>query len=88
VGWIVGWSISLLNASAAGLGGALGARIAIYLWTVAPFALIGAFSGVVLAPALSTRNQQRLAGAYPWIVSAVATTLVLVVVIALLVIAA
>jgi hypothetical protein len=46
-----------------------------------------AVSGVVLAPALSMRNHERLAGAYPWIVSAVATTLVLVAVMALLVVA-
>jgi hypothetical protein len=86
VGWIVGWSIFMLNAVAAGLGGSLWARIDSYLWTVVPFALIGAFSGVVLAPALSTVNQERLAGAYPWIVSAVAATLVRVVVIVLLVV--
>jgi hypothetical protein len=87
-GWIVGWSISILNAVAAGLGGSVSARIDVYLWTVAPYALIGACSGVVLAPALSTSNPERLAGAYPWIVSAVAATLVLVVVLALLVIVA
>jgi hypothetical protein len=83
-GWIVGWSISTLNGDAA-LGGSLLARIDIYLWAVAPYVLIGAFSGVVLAPALSTRNQERLAGAYPWIVSAVAALLDLVVVIAVIV---
>ena len=88
VGWVVGWSIFMVNASATAQGGSLWARVGSYLWTAAPFALIGAFSGVVLAPALSTRNHERLAGPYPWIVSAVATTLVLVVVMALLVIVA
>jgi hypothetical protein len=85
-GWIAGWSIFMVNASAAAQGGSLWARIDSYLWYAAPFALIGALSGVVLAPHLSTTNRERPAGAYPWIVSAVAATLVLVVVMALLVI--
>lgn len=85
VGWIAGWTIFFMAPSGAFEGGSLGARIGIYLWSVMPFALIGAFSGVVLAPHLSTRNHERLAGAYPWIVSAVAATLVLMVVIAALV---
>jgi hypothetical protein len=85
VGWIVGWSISIVNAVAAAQGGSLWARIDSYLWTAAPFALIGAFSGVVLSPRLSSPNSARPTRAYPWTVSAVAATLDLVVVMALLV---
>ena len=78
----------MVSAVATAQGGSLWARVGTYLWVAAPFALIGAFSGVVLAPHLSTMNPERLARAYPWIVSAVAATLVLVVVMALLVITA
>lgn len=85
-GWIVGWSIFMVNAVAAAEGGGLWARVGSYLWIAAPFALIGALSGVVLAPRLSNMNPERPTRAYPWVVSAVAATLVLVVVMALLVI--
>jgi hypothetical protein len=64
-GWIVGWGIVMLNAVAAAEGGGLWAWVGSYLWIAAPFALIGAFSGVVLAPRLSNMSHERPTRAYP-----------------------
>jgi hypothetical protein len=53
-GWLVGWSIFVVYSASAG-GSGLWGRVGLYLWYAVPFALIGACSGCVLAPLLSTR---------------------------------
>jgi len=47
IGWVIGWSIALLNSS--------GTSISVVLWYTAPFLCIGICSGVILAPRLSAR---------------------------------
>jgi hypothetical protein len=55
-GWIVGWSIFVVNGGGAYDGGSgIWGRVGPYLWYAVPIALIGACSGFVLAPLLSTR---------------------------------
>jgi hypothetical protein len=53
-GWLVGWTFFLVYSGGSG-GSGLWGLVGPYLWYGVPLALIGACSGFVLAPLLSTR---------------------------------
>jgi hypothetical protein len=53
-GWLVSWSLFLVYSAGSG-GSGLWGRVGPYFWYAVPIGLIGACSGFVIAPLLSTR---------------------------------